>query len=80
MAVVGFLRELKCKQTIVFYNDKNRGENLFSDLRAEGFKPIFIHGDQVQSDRIKVMHQVRRNKANLIVSTDLVLRFSPAQH
>jgi ATP-dependent RNA helicase DDX20 len=41
-------------------------------LRAEGFTPIFIHGDQSQSDRIKIMHQMRRNKVNLIISTDLV--------
>ncbi|KAM3130223.1 hypothetical protein pb186bvf_017618 [Paramecium bursaria] len=72
--ILELLKKLELKQTIIFYNDKNRGENLFNDLRAEGFTPVFIHGDLIQSDRIKIMHQMKRNKANIVVSTDLLSR------
>ncbi|CAD8176920.1 unnamed protein product [Paramecium octaurelia] len=73
-AIAKIMKQLSIKQTIIFYNDKVRGENLFMDLKAEGFNPVLIHGDLTQSDRIKMMHQLKRNRANLIISTDLLSR------
>ncbi|KAL4446607.1 hypothetical protein ABPG74_005545 [Tetrahymena malaccensis] len=68
------LKQIKFNQAIIFYNDKIKGENIFSELKAQNYSVIFIHGDQTQADRIKVMNQIRRNKTQIIISTDLLSR------
>ncbi|KAL4496205.1 hypothetical protein ABPG72_012942 [Tetrahymena utriculariae] len=72
--LTNILKQIKFNQAIIFYNDKIKGENIFSELKAQNYSVIFIHGDQTQADRIKVMNQIRRNKTQIIISTDLLSR------
>jgi len=72
--LVNLLKNITFSQCLIFYNEKNRGEELSSDLKEEGFAVTFIHGDQTQSDRIKVMNRLCLSKVNILVSTDLLSR------
>ena len=40
--------------------------------REEGITLNFIHGDQTQAERIKIMNKFKLKKVNVILSTDLV--------
>ena len=72
--LIEILNKLQYSICLVFYNEKGRGEDLASDLKNEGFSVTFIHGDQSQSDRIKVMNRLSLHKVNVIVATDLLSR------
>lgn len=72
--IVFLLKTLSYKQSLVFYNEKSRGEELAEDLKSENFSVCFIHGDQSQSDRIKVMNRLALNKVSIIITTDLLSR------
>lgn len=72
--LIFLLSELDFSQCFVFYNEKFRGEELAEDLKSEGFNVCFIHGEQTQSDRIKVMNRLALNKVNIIITTDLLSR------
>ena len=72
--LVKLLKSVKFSQCLIFYNEKHRGEELATDLKEEGFSVTFIHGDQTQSDRIKVMNRLCLSKVNILVATDLLSR------
>lgn len=72
--LVKLLKNVKFSQCLIFYNEKHRGEELSTDLKEEGFSVTFIHGDQTQSDRIKVMNRLCLSKVNILVATDLLSR------
>jgi superfamily II DNA/RNA helicase len=78
--VVKILKEVKYDQVIIFYNDKGLGEELESDLREEGILLHFIHGDQTQAERIRIMNKLKLKKVNVILSTDLLSRGIDIEH
>lgn len=72
--LIDILQKSSFTQCLVFYNEKARGEELAADLKESGFRVTFIHGDQSQSDRIKVMNKLALMKVQVIISTDLLSR------
>lgn len=88
--IIELLKKFEYYQTIIFYNTKGRGWDLSTDLkyfilffaqniifffREEGLDNCFIHGDQTQSDRIKIMNKLQLNKTKIIISSDLVFLY-----
>ena len=55
-----FLKSIRFNQAVIFYNDKIKGDNLHSEINAAGYESTFIHGDQSQADRIRLMNSIRR--------------------
>lgn len=70
--VVDLLKNVKYEQAIIFYNDKGLGEELESDLREEGISLHFIHGDQTQAERMRIMNKLKLKRVNILLATDLV--------
>lgn len=64
------------EQSIVFFNDKGRGEELASDLKEAlpNLNIIFTHGSMSQAERMRIMNKLRMQQNNVVISTDLLCR------
>lgn len=60
--------------TIIFCNTKDKVSNLYKKLKSDGFLVEQIHGDMSQDKRIFVIKDLKNNKFNVLVSTDVASR------
>ena len=64
----------KYNQCLIFYNKKNKGEELSQDLRNYGFSTCFIHGELNQDERQLIYSKIKNLEYKIILSTDLLSR------
>jgi len=64
----------KYNQCLIFYNKKNKGEELSQDLRNYGFSTCFIHGELSQDERQLIYSKIKNLEYKIILSTDLLSR------
>ena len=64
----------KYNQCLIFYNKKNKGEELSQDLRNYGFSICFIHGQLNQDERQLIYCKIKNLEYKIILSTDLLSR------
>lgn len=64
----------KYNQCLIFYNKKNKGEELSQDLRNYGFSTCFIHGELNQDERQLIFSKIKNLEYKIILSTDLLSR------
>ena len=64
----------KYNQCLIFYNKKNKGEELSQDLRNYGFSVCFIHGQLNQDERQLIYCKIKNLEYKIILSTDLLSR------
>jgi ATP-dependent RNA helicase DeaD len=72
--LLGFVKENKKAQTVVFCSTKNRTRDVARALRQEGFNAVAIEGDMSQHRREISMSQFRRGQADILVATDVAAR------
>lgn len=68
------LANVRFRQAVVFYNDKQRAHHLARKLRDRGWPCQFISGDQKQRTRQAVVAQFRSFRTRVLVTTDLTAR------
>ena len=66
--------QTKYNQCLIFYNKKNKGEELSQDLRNYGFSICFIHGELNQDERQLIYTKIKNLDYKIILSTDLLSR------
>ena len=64
----------KYNQCLIFYNKKNKGEELSQDLRNYGYSVCFIHGQLNQDERQLIYCKIKNLEYKIILSTDLLSR------
>ena len=64
----------KYNQCLIFYNKKNKGEELSQDLRNYGYSICFIHGELNQDERQLIYTKIKNLDYKIILSTDLLSR------
>ena len=62
----------KYNQCLIFYNKKNKGEELSQYLRNYGFSTCFIHGELNQDERQLIYSKIKNLEYKIILSTDLL--------
>ena len=66
--------QTKYNQCLIFYNKKNKGEELSQDLRNYGYSICFIHGELNQDERQLIYSKIKNLDYKIILSTDLLSR------
>jgi translation initiation factor 4A len=65
---------LNISKCIIYCNSKRGVDKLHRILTEENHTCSIIHGDMTTTDRKEAMDQFRRNKSNVLISTDLIGR------
>ena len=66
--------QTKYNQCLIFYNKKNKGEELSQELRNYGYSICFIHGELNQDERQLIYSKIKNLDYKIILSTDLLSR------
>lgn len=61
-------------QIIIFAATKRSTEKLASQLKEDGHKASFLHGDLPQSKRNRIVQDLRNGKCKILVATDVAAR------
>ena len=61
-------------QTLVFVASQRAADNLAQKLRRDGFFAAALHGGMAQSERTRVLGELRRGRTKIVVATDLAAR------
>lgn len=64
----------KIPKFLIFGNTKKTVEDLFRNLRVDGFKVNYIHGGKTQSKRIQALESFRDGQVNILIATDVAAR------
>jgi len=72
--LVRLLRNERPAQAIVFCRTRRGAQNIYEKMRAHLPGVEAIHGDLAQSRRDRVIRDLRKGKARLVVATDIVGR------
>lgn len=59
---------------IIFTNTKKEAEDLAINLKNDGYQANYLHGDLPQQKRSKIIKQMRSNKCQILVATDVAAR------
>lgn len=59
---------------IVFVNFQKLCDTLYSFLQQHGYKPAVIHGGRSQTQREEAIRDMRTNKSNILIATDVAAR------
>lgn len=70
----------KPETTVVFCRTKNTVRKLAAYLKEKGLTAREIHGDLHQTKRNKVMQQMRDNKVDILIASDLAARGLDVEH
>lgn len=69
-----FLNEANIYKAIIFSATKINADKLANQLRDEGFAAAALHGDLRQNVRNRTIDQLRRDKIQILVATDVAAR------
>jgi len=82
-ALVEYLEREEIGQAIIFCNSRDKGGNLYRELRRRFPSIEFIHGGLEQDRRISIFNRFREKQIRLMVATDVAgrgLDFSHVTH
>ncbi|MBY7649232.1 MAG: RNA helicase [Candidatus Liberibacter europaeus] len=68
------LSQNELKNAIIFCNQKKDVTNICRLLESNGFSVCFIHGNMDQRSRMKILHDFKDGKIQLMVASDLAAR------
>lgn len=72
--LLGLLRKIDPKRTIVFVNTKRTAEKIWSYLEGNNFHAAILSGDVPQSKRQKLFQEFSEGRLPILVATDLAAR------
>ncbi len=73
-SLLKFFEEIKPERTIVFCNTKRMADEINIFLNNKGVAALALHGDMRQSERKRVMGDIKNQKASTLVATDVAAR------
>jgi superfamily II DNA/RNA helicase len=68
------LKEQKLTQAIVFCNRKKEVDDVYKDMRKNGFKVGAFHGDLTQSSRNKTLKGFKEGEIDFLIASDVAAR------
>lgn len=72
--LLGLLKKLEPRNTIIFANTKHMVEEISLRLRHNGFENEFIIGDLPQKKRQKIIDGIKAGNISMLVATDVAAR------
>lgn len=72
--LLGLLRMIDPKRTIIFVNTKHTGNQLIDYLQANGLMAEILSGDVPQKRRLRLLMQFQKGDLPLLVATDVAAR------
>ena len=68
------LNDHELQQAVVFTSTKRSAEKLADQLKERGYKSAVLHGDMKQTARKRTIETMKRNRAQVLVATDVAAR------
>ncbi|MDD4003196.1 MAG: DEAD/DEAH box helicase [Clostridia bacterium] len=72
--LIKMFSQLKPKRTIIFCNTKRMADEINSFLNSNEITSIALHGDMRQSERKRVIGDIKAHKVSTLVATDVAAR------
>ncbi len=72
--LIGLLKKIDPKRTIIFVNTKRTAERVWSYLEGNGFRASILSGDVPQRKRQQLFQEFSEGKLPILVATDLAAR------
>ncbi len=72
--LIGLLRELEARRTMVFVNTKRQAEQVWSYLEGNGMSAALLTGDVPQRKRLKLLKDFQEGGLPVLVATDVAAR------
>jgi ATP-dependent RNA helicase RhlB len=72
--LLGLLKQMDPKRTMIFLNTKFAAERVGDYLTANGFENAMLSGDVPQNKRQRLMHDFHAGKIPILVATDVAAR------
>ncbi len=72
--LLGLLKRIEARRTIVFVNTKRDGEKVWSYLEGNGFKAAILSGDVPQKKRQSLLKNFQDGDLGILVATDVAAR------
>ncbi len=73
-ALIGLLKHMDPKRTIVFVNTKRAADQVWAHLESNGFKAAILSGDVPQNKRMSLLEQFQQGELPVLVATDVAAR------
>lgn len=65
---------ISISQCIIYFNSKNKLNQVYKDLIEENFPVSMIHGELTSEERKKTMNEFKSGQSRILLSTDLLSR------
>ncbi|MCX7787497.1 MAG: DEAD/DEAH box helicase [Spirochaetes bacterium] len=72
--LLGILQKHNPKSVIIFTNTKQAAEEVSKRLELNGYKSQYIIGDLPQRKRLRILDDLKSNRINILVATDVAAR------
>lgn len=72
--LIGLLRHMDPRRTIVFVNTKRMGDKVWAYLEGNGFRAAILSGDVPQKKRQSLLAEFMRGELPVLVATDVAAR------
>lgn len=72
--LIGLLKRMDCRRTMVFVNTKRVAEDLTAWLEGNGFKAEVLSGDVRQNKRLRLLREFQEGSLPILVTTDVAAR------
>lgn len=72
--LLGLLKRMDPKRTIIFVNTKHQSQRVWSYLEGNGFKANILSGDVPQNKRQKLLKAFQTGELPILVATDVAAR------
>lgn len=72
--LIGLLRHMNPKRTIIFVNTKRAAEKVWGFLESNGFKSALLSGDVPQNKRLRLLDEFQKGELDIMVATDVAAR------
>lgn len=73
-ALETILKDQKLTQAIVFCNRKREVDDVYKDMKKNGFKVAAFHGDLTQSSRNKTLKEFKEGEIDFLIASDVAAR------
>jgi len=72
--LIGLLRQLEARRTMVFVNTKREAERVWGFLQGNGYPSALLTGDVPQRKRLKLLKDFQEGALPVLVATDVAAR------
>lgn len=72
--VIRLIEVMNPKKAIFFCNTKKKVDELIDNLKSKGYKAESLHGDIKQTQRDRIMKQMKNGNIKILVATDVAAR------